>query len=67
MSRAFTKDDPKPEDKDAIDAYERHRIAQLGGGDYEKGKAYLESQKRETSTIRKTRPIFRKRGKRTRR
>ena len=60
MSRAFTKDDPKPEDKDAIDAYERHRIAQLGGGDYEKGKAFLEAQKRDAASIRTTRPTFRK-------
>jgi hypothetical protein len=64
MNRAFTKDDPKPDGKNAKEAYEHHRITQLGGGDYEKGKAYLGSLKRGTTDIRKTRPILRKSKKR---
>jgi hypothetical protein len=51
MNRAFTKDDPKPDGKNAKEAYEHHRITQLGGGDYEKGKAYLGSLKRGTTDI----------------
>ena len=47
MSKAFTKDDSEPQNAALLtDALERHRIAELGGGDYEKGKAYLENQAR---------------------
>ena len=47
MSKAFKKDDSEPENADLLsDALERHRIAELGGGDYEKGKAYLENLER---------------------
>jgi hypothetical protein len=47
MSKAFTKDDSEPQNAALLaDALERHRIAELGGGDYEKGKAYLEDMER---------------------
>jgi hypothetical protein len=42
MSRAFVKEDSAPENQDELaQAYLRDRIAQLGGGDYEKGLAHL--------------------------
>ena len=44
MSKAFTKEDSDDADNSALtEAYLRQRIAELGGGDYAKGLAYLDS------------------------
>ncbi|MDP3063264.1 MAG: hypothetical protein Q8O40_08665 [Chloroflexota bacterium] len=43
MSKAFTKEDSDDADNSALtEAYLRQRIAELGGGDYAEGLAYLE-------------------------
>ena len=48
MSRAFVKEDSSPDNQDELQqVYLRDRIAQLGGGDYERGLAYLESDSQE--------------------
>ena len=67
MSRAFKKEDTPAEDKALTEAYERHRIAQLGGGDYEKGKAYLESLERAKSETKTSAPPTRRKKRRTQR
>src|SRR3989337_681711 len=43
MSKAFTREDSDDADNSALaEAYQRQRIAELGGGDYAKGLASLE-------------------------